>query len=520
MKIGDRQTLLQTFETKKAESTGQTQTTNKTVSDMAISALDRALAGIPSANTQKSSFAQGTQRKFPKGDMLPPGPNNPPSRERIAQCVDDAFRRLSADAGKEVFPKGPQRTELIALGEKMALQGKSAYQIELALADKARADSIPVPSEMKPEELQKAIDGVVDAALKSSFPDWPKVHPPQDGSQNIDAQKIQKLREKASEMVKENRDLKSIRYALTDSVVQERLGLTGKPDEAKLGDLFTQAMKSNWPDYPADGNHGIDRETWMAKARAMADDNMSATNIRYAMTDGIGLQRQGLTMPTNPGELNTKLNEMLDEAFKSNGIDPKNPQFKTEGDKQAFADRAALLKAAQDMAGANKDLKTIRQTLTDMITTKRQGLEHTDTKTLNRLVDEAFKEALKDRPDYKFTAADYDKLSKQAFDMAGDGADAKSIRYAMNDGARAIAQGFGSTNDDSLRKLVTDGFAKVYEGQPHAVSQKEMDAWFALAKEMAAAGKDAKTISYAITDGLRTSIQNQVHIPGEPNAYW
>ena len=221
----------------------------------------RALA--PALTVAASSFDATRQMAPLSGVLLPPA-MSPPTDERLAKSINDAY--TSVWEGKQ-FPSGAERTDLMNQAKELRAQGKSALEIQYALAGKLR---------LAKNGLDKTDDATLNRLVGESFQyvyDDPNHLPTGD-----ERQKFMKV---AQDLAAGGSSATEIKFELRRQI---RLGKDGldKTDDPSLQklveDSFRYVLENQWR--PPTGTESAE---WLKLAQQLRTDGNSATDIRFEL---------------------------------------------------------------------------------------------------------------------------------------------------------------------------------------------------------------------------------------------
>jgi hypothetical protein len=232
------------------------------------------LAAVQNAQVNRLFATQYTQQSsqtsVPMTDLLPPT-NSPPTDERLARCINDAYQRVYKGTK---FPTGPQRTAFQNMAVEMRAQGKSAYEIELAIADKLYLEQQGLDN-----TSDATLNMLVDKAFQSVYG-----RAPSSSERTEWMKKAKDLRAETTEDGKPAKSAKEIGYALTDALQLNALGLDNTSDDTLnrlVNEAFAKVLEGKRPPTARE------RAAWFKFAQDMAQNKKSAKDIKYAIEDGL-----------------------------------------------------------------------------------------------------------------------------------------------------------------------------------------------------------------------------------------
>jgi hypothetical protein len=253
----------------KAQSTQQT-TTVINVANAALSSI----AALQSAQVNQlfaTQYSQPAQRAIPATDLLPPT-QSPPTDERLARSINDAYQRVYKGTK---FPTGPQRTEFMNMAIELRKQGKSAYDIELAIADK-----LYIEQQGLDNTSDETLNKLVDKAFQSVYN-----RAPTSAERTEWMQKAKDLRAQKDDKGKPAKSAQQIGYDLVDQLALKSQGLD-KTDDASLNriieDVFRKVLEGKRPPTSRE------RSVWLKFAQDLAKDaRNTGQTIKYAIEDAL-----------------------------------------------------------------------------------------------------------------------------------------------------------------------------------------------------------------------------------------
>ncbi|PTL85397.1 hypothetical protein [Vitiosangium sp. GDMCC 1.1324] len=429
------------------------------------------MVAVQTPRVLMTNFVQpASPKNLAAGELLPPS-MNPVTDERLARCIDEAYRDMYQ--GKQ-FPTGQQRTELMNVARELRAQGRNAEDIRYALRDKIR---------LKTEGLDKPNDATLNRLIDEAFQRVYKgKHPPSASERN-------EMMDAARKMIADGKNGEFIKYGLIDKVRIKSEGLD-KTDDATLNRLINEAFQRIY-----EGKHppsAAERNEMMQEARKMVADGQSAETIKYGLIDKVRVKSQGLDK-TDDATLNRLINEAFQRIYAG-----KHPPSASE--------RNEMMQEARKMVADGKNAEFIKYGLIDKVRIKSEGLDKTDDATLNRLINEAFQRVYEGK--HPPSAAERNEMMQEARKMVADSQSAETIKYGLIDKVRIKSQGLDKTDDPTLNRLIDEAYRRVLEGA-RPPSSRERTEWLKVARQMAADGQKAETIKYALADQLRIALDNR-----------
>ncbi|WP_375771456.1 hypothetical protein NR798_11290 [Archangium gephyra] len=284
-----------------------------------------------------------------------------------------------------------------------------------------------------------------------------------------------------------NLDANGIKYALFDLLRgAPSTQQMEKPDAKLLGQLVDQAYQLiNGPGQKPDAAKS---QELMKYAQQLAGEGKDANTIKYALFDKLRGTPSADQMAKPDDNM---LRKMLDEAHQL-----------VFGNKANGANVDGWMKKARELAGQGMDANAIKYALFDELrgAPSTQQMEKPDAKLLGQLVDQAYQ--LINGPGKKPDAAKSQELMKYAQQLAGEGKDANTIKYALFDKLRGTpsADQMAKPDDNMLRKMLDEAHQLAFGNKANGAN---VDGWMKKARELAGQGMDANAIKYALFDELR-----------------
>ncbi|QSQ23181.1 hypothetical protein JY651_50270 [Pyxidicoccus parkwayensis] len=481
MKVGERPPSVST---RKPESTQSPQTSQltKTTELAFLDSLKGTIAApavapttrtAPTAATFTASAAQ--QKATPTQAMLPPSSTVLPP-DRMTRAVDNAIRAAAAEG--EPLPGGAGRNDLYQYALMMQKNGcNDAALIESTLKG--------MVSELRYGPLFPKTDAdfnaLTDMAFKRAY---------DDKSHRTTPEEYGRYREMAQKMAAEGKTFMEISYAISDKAMNVR-NYGGEPDsDIAIRNAIDKAFKraNENPGYRmTDG----DFKKYEAIARKMAAEGKDSEAISYAISDKI----TNVLVYGGEPDSDVAIKNAIDKAFKRA---LENPNYKTTG-----GDYQKYDAIARKLAAEGKDSAAISYAITEKITNVLVfGGDPDSDVAIKNAIDKAFKRAL-ENPNYKTTGGDYQKYEALARKMAAEGKDSSAISYAISDKiTNVLVYGGEPDSPTAIKNAIDKAFKRALENPGYRMTGGDYQQYEAMAKQMAAEGKDSEAISYAISDKI------------------
>ena len=340
MRITDRPQLPMVQGTQQQTATAKTTAAAPTPAPAQANPMDRMFA-TQFVDAPVARMATAAQ------DVLPPA-QTPLTDERLNRCIDDTFRHVYEryDHKTPQFPTGQQRTEFMNMAKEMRAQGKSARDIEFAIADK-----LHLVRQGLGDTSEATVNGLIDKTFEFVNKMYGGVDKAPTPEQRTELQKL------AKDMSAQGKNGQDIQYAIADKVHSWRRDL-GNTSESKINGLIDKTF-----DYVSKMYGGLapsptpeQRNELMTLAKKLSGEGKDAQQIEYAIADKVHTIRQGLDKTDD-----SALNRFIDEAFKKVFENPNRVPSDRE--------RSAWLKFAQDLAKQGVSGQSIVYALQDGLRT-------------------------------------------------------------------------------------------------------------------------------------------------------
>jgi len=363
-----------------------------------------------------TQFDAPVARMAAAGDVLPPA-QTPPTDERLNRAIDHVFKDIYEryNATTPRFPTGQQRTDLMNMAKEMRNKGKSAMEIEHAIADKLH---------LIRQGLDNTTDDTINGLIDKTFEFVNKMY---GGVEKAPTpQQRTELMKLAHDMKAKGKGAQDIQHAIADKVHSWRRDLSNT-SETKIDQLITKTFEFVAKMYGgvATSPTPEQRDELMKLGKKLSAEGKDAQQIENAIADKVHAMRRDLgnTSETKIHQLITKTFEFIHKMYE--GID-KTP---------TASQREELMQLGKKMSAEGKDAQQIEHAIADKVHTWRQGLDKTDDPALNRFIDTAFKKVF-ENPNRVPSERERSVWLKFAQELAKKGMNGQSVSYALQDALR------------------------------------------------------------------------------------
>ncbi|NMO15698.1 hypothetical protein [Pyxidicoccus fallax] len=478
MKVGDRSPPVST---RKVESTQSPQTSQPTkATELAFLDTLRATMATPAVGATTRTTATtavftppAAQQKAPTQAMLPPS-SSLLTPERMARAVDNAIR--AAAAGGEPLPGGAGRNDLYQYALRLQKDGcNDAAKMETALKD--------MVSELRRGPLFPKTDAdfnaLTDLAFKRAY----------DNNQYpTNSEEYGRYREMARQMAADGKTFMEISYAISDKAMNVRF-YGGEPDsDTAIGNAIDKAFKraNENPNYRTTEG---DYQKYWDMAKQMAADGKDSEAIMYAIKDKIANVLAFGGDPDSPTAIRNAIDKAARRAY-------ENPNHRTSD-----ADFKKYDAVAKQMAAEGKNSAEIMYAIAEKITDVLAFGGDPDSPTaIRNAIDKAAKRAY-ENPNHRTSDADFRKYEAIAKKMAAEGKSSSAISYAISDRiTNVLVYGGDPDSTPAIRTAIDKAFKRANENPNYRTTEADYQWYDAMARKLAAEGKDSEAISYAISD--------------------